>query len=77
MLPPSCFSGDSLGELRTHGAQALHGSRQGPPGRTGFVNFSNWLVQALPNLLDGRSHYGPAPASVLTAFPGEHSGTLL
>ncbi|XP_054074711.1 regulating synaptic membrane exocytosis protein 4 isoform X4 [Rissa tridactyla] len=69
--------GDSLGKLRTHGTQALHGSRQGPAGRTGFVNFSNRLVQALPNLLDGGSHYRPAPASVLTAFLGEHSGTLL
>ncbi|XP_065501660.1 regulating synaptic membrane exocytosis protein 4 isoform X1 [Caloenas nicobarica] len=69
--------GDSLGKLRAHGAQALHGSCQGPPGRTGFVNFSDRLVQALPDLLDGGSHDGPAPAPVLPAFPGEHSGTLL
>lgn len=75
--PRSCSQGDSLGKLRAHGAQALHGSRQGPPGRTGFVNFSDRLVQALPDLLDGGSHDGPAAAPVLPAFPGEHSGTLL
>uniref|UniRef100_A0A8V0ZYQ3 Regulating synaptic membrane exocytosis 4 n=1 Tax=Gallus gallus TaxID=9031 RepID=A0A8V0ZYQ3_CHICK len=74
---PAFSTGDSVGKLRPHGAQALHGSCKGPPGRTGFVNFGNWLVQALPNLLNGGSHYRPAPAPVLAAFPGEHSGTLL
>lgn len=66
-----------MGGLRAYGPQVLHGNGPDPPGGLGPVGHSQWLVQAVPYLLSGRSQHRAPHQTPLPVLPGERHQPLV
>lgn len=72
-----CLKGDGLGKLWKNGKEAFYGSCPNTSRRVGFIKHGYWLVQVIPDLINGWSINSSAPSSSFTTFVRKHCGTML